>query len=189
MSWTGKAWRYVSWGLAALLGKIFMLFPSTEGIWDCSLSGTKSRINGHHPQSDHRFVGETKNKKSHWFSEMLPPRHSRTQTGYIQIQLLVCLWSVIHIIGTGNLPQALNEKGRERVCIAPRLRAKELTKQIFFPHLLCGTFSSFPFNIYWMSISCARLANITNAIGLCSPTKATSCIDFNRVYVPSLTRS
>lgn len=63
VSWTGKAWRYVSWGLAALLGKIFMLFPSTEGTRSYSLSGIKSRINGHHRQSDLKFVAETKKKK------------------------------------------------------------------------------------------------------------------------------
>lgn len=70
-----------------------------------------------------------------------------------------CLFVVIiHIIRTGNLPQALIKEGRKRIYVAPRLRSKELTRQIFFPKLLCGTFSPFfLFHIYWVYIACARL--------------------------------
>lgn len=102
-----------------------MLFPSTEGTRSYSLSGIKSRINGHHRQSDHKFVAETKKKKNKPSILQNAASTLFKNTNRIYSDPTSCLFVVvIHIIRTGNRPQALNKKGRERVCIAPRLRAK-----------------------------------------------------------------
>lgn len=161
MTWRGKAGWYISWELAAPLGKMFMLFLSTEEIWGYSLPGTKIWLASPPTQTT---VGRGDKKKPLGFLSAISMPFKNTNRTYSDPTS--CLFVVIlYIIRTGNPPKPWTRE-EERVWIAPRLGGQRHWPDIFFPNLLCGTFPLLPFNIYWGSIACARLCSHYQCCGL-----------------------